>query len=598
MTNRARNSGAFREGTRRAYHVGMTLGRWTALGLAATLVSACFTPACFSQEPQTPAGGDDVGHSDDALRFQIGNVDRTLPDVDAIGYEVALRVSDAAGAESFEADVRGTYVTTRELTELALDLDGNTVDAATVEGHAVTPRREGARLVLPLPTAVPSGTTLSTRIRLHGSVRQADGANPNDFEAYGGLMVRQRNAEGRRIFTSLNWPSKARRWLPLRDHPSDGAMVVFAITFPRSYTVVANGKRVSEQDNSDGTRTWHYEALTPMPTYDFHVAAYDGWTTTESRSASGIPITTYAYGRSNAITSSVYADLPKVLDGYEASFGKYRWGTAGFLEEPIFGGGMEHATVVSMDETLFADAKSARKTAFHELGHHWSGNLVRIRTWNDFWLSEGFTEYLTAKAIGKVDGPAAEKETFRSYLADALQTDRFRGHALRPADPEVNVLSIFDGISYRKGACTLHMLERVVGEGTLTTFLRSWFDKHAFGAVTTADLEKELSETSGKDLSGFFRDFVYTAGHPNLEVTFAQVGDETELRVQQTQVSGPETGYRFPLDVELVDGAGTKKRVVVQLTGKTTMTKVNAGLVPVRVVADPDEVVVGTVTPR
>ena len=81
---------------------------------------------------------------------------------------------------------------------------------------------------------------------------------------------------------------------------------------------------------------------------------------------------------------------------------------------------MEHASVVSMDETLFVDPVEARKTAFHELAHHWSGNLVRIRTWNDFWLSEGFTEYLTARFLSANDGPEAKKTVFRGYLTEAL----------------------------------------------------------------------------------------------------------------------------------------------------------------------------------
>lgn len=575
---------------------GMRSAPRSVIGLVAVLASVA--PACLTG----PASPEAVAQDEDELRFRIGNVDTTLPDVDAIGYEVALRVDDRAGAETFEADVRGTYVATRPLGELALDLEGNTVDAVTVGTTTATYRREGDKLLVTLPRTFAAGSTITTRVRLHGAVRQADGTNPNDFTAYGGLMVRQRNAEGRRIFASLDWPSKARRWLPLRDHPRDGAMVMFGLTFPRAYTVVANGKRTAQVDNADGTRTWRYEALTPMPTYDFHVAAYEGWTTGEARATSGVPIATYAYARDASTVPAVYGDLPRVLDFYETTYGAFRWGSASFLEEPIFGGGMEHASVVSMDETLFRTPTEARRTAFHELGHHWSGNLVRIRTWNDFWLSEGVTDYLTAKAYGKLEGPSREKEVFRGYLATALATDARSPHALRPADPEVNVLSIFDGISYQKGACVMRLLEHVVGEADFTPFLRGWFDRHAFGAVTTADLERELSQAAGKDLGPLFRDVVYTAGHPVLTVSAAPAAGgaagEVDVTVVQTQTGGPAEGYHLPLDVDLVDAAGRAKRFVVDLTGRTTVARVAAGFAPARVVADPDEVVVGTVSPR
>ncbi|MBX3188784.1 MAG: M1 family metallopeptidase [Labilithrix sp.] len=538
----------------------------------------------------------DAASSEDEIRFRVGAVDTTLPEVDAMGYDVDLKVDDQRGAETFTADVKGTYVATRDLEELSLDFEGNTIDAITVSGRAATHRREGSRLVIKLPAPIASGKTFSTRVRYHGKPAQADGSNPNDFAAFGGFQIRQRNAEGKRIYTSLSWPSKARRWLPLRDHPRDGAMFAMTATFPKSFTVISNGKQVQRSDGSDGTTTWRYEALTPMPTYDFHITAYEGWKLDEARSQSGVPIATYTYANAHRHQRTVYGDLPKSLDFFEAKFGKYRWGTATFIEEPIFGGGMEHASVVSMDETLFSDPKEARVTAVHELAHHWSGNLARIRTWNDFWLSEGFTEYLTARFIAANDGAEAKKEVYRGYLTQVLAADRQNPHPLRPADPEIDVLSIFDAIPYQKGALTLRAIERIVGEEKLTAFIKDWFDRHAFGAVTTADLMKELQDATGKDLTKFFESFVYAGYHPELRVTFAAAGAETEVKVEQLQTKGPAGGFVFPLDLDFVDDAGRAERVTVDLTGKTTTKRVRLAREPQSVIVDADEYVLGTVT--
>ncbi|MBS2017007.1 MAG: M1 family metallopeptidase [Deltaproteobacteria bacterium] len=553
-------------------------------GLAA-LLPACFAPVA----PPPDAAGEDE------IRFRGASVDPTLPDVDAQGYELDIRVDDAVGREAFSADMKGTYVATRSLDELTLDFEGNTIDDVLVSGRPATHRREGSKLVIKLPTTVANGKTFTTRVRYHGNVLQADGANPNDFAAFGGLNVKQRNAERKRIFSSLNWPSKARKWLPTRDHPADGAMFAINATFPKAFTVLANGKQASVVENADGTKTWRYEALTPMPVYDFHVSAYESWKVDEARSSGGVPITTYTYGSAHARQASIYGDVPKTMDFYEKSFGKYRWGSVAYIEEPIFGGGMEHAGVISMDETLFPDPKTARATAFHELAHHWSGNLARIRTWNDFWLSEGFTEYLTARFIAANDGPAAKKTVYREYLTQALEADRTTPHALRPRDPEIDVLKIFDAISYQKGALTLRAIERVVGEKELTDFLKGWFDRHAFQAVSTAELEKELKEKTGKDLAKFFEGFVYTEGHPEIRVTFQPAGAETELKVEQLQTKGPPGGYVFPLDVDLVDESGRAERVTVDLTGKTTTKRVRTARPTASVVVDADEYLVGTV---
>jgi aminopeptidase N len=558
------------------------VARRSLVGLALFLLAS--SAGCIAGE-----GAEDTASSEDDLRFESSVIDTSLPDVDALGYEVDLRVDDALGHETYRADVTGTYTATRDLDELALDFDGNVIDEVYASDRRAEHRREGAQLFVKLPAPVAKGKTFTTRITYHGDVSQADGTNPNDFASFGGFMVKQRNAEAKRIFTTLSWPSKARRWLPLRDHPADGAMVALTATFPTSYHVISNGKKVSETPNADGTKTWTYEALTTMPTYAFHVSAYEGWQVDESSSQSGVPITTVTYANAVQYTSAVYGDLTKVMDFYEASLGKYRWGTAAFIEEPIFGGGMEHATVVSMDETLFRNPEAARRTAFHELAHHWSGNLVRFRTWNDFWLSEGFTDYLTARARAHVDGPDEDRRVYREYLSSVLSADRMNPHALAPRGDEIDVLSIFDDIPYKKGALTLRMLERIVGAEKMIPFLQGWFSRHAFAAMTSEDLRRELGEASGVDLTKFFATFVYEAYHPEVRVTLASAGAETEIMVEQIQTQGPDAGFVFPLDIDLVDAQGTKERVVVELTDKTTTKRVQAARAPVSVVVDPDE---------
>jgi aminopeptidase N len=333
-----------------------------------------------------------------------------------------------------------------------------------------------------------------------------------------------------------------------------------------------------------------------MPTYDIHLAAYEDWKVHVARAASGVPIVTYTYPSHAGAQAAIYGDLPKALDFYERAFGRYRWGTASFLEEPIFGGAMEHASVVSMDEALFRTPTEARTAAFHELAHHFCGNLVRVRTWNDFWLSEGLAEYLTARFVAANDGPAAEAKVYRGYLAQALAADRRAPHPVRPPDPELDVLTIFDAISYQKGALVLRALGRVVGEARLTDFVRGWFERHTFGAVTTRDLERELTAGTGADLRAFFEGFVYGSYHPEVRVSFRAVADgETELEVEQVQASGPRDGFAFPLDVDLIDDAGRAERFTLDVTRRRTTRRVRAARPPRSLLVDPEEYLLGTV---
>lgn len=520
--------------------------------------------------------------------------DRAMPDVDAIGYEVDLTVDEStAGMETFRGELRGLFVATRALDALALDYTGDDVDATEVDGAAVRATRADGILTLPLGRTVPAGTAFRATIRYHGRLFQGTGVNPNDFTAFGGLMVFQSNRVGRKIYESLNWPSKARRWLPVRDHPRDGVMVAMRATFPRRYTVFANGRMEAMRDAANDARTWEFFTATPMPAYDIHVAAYDGWAETtamSTRAQRTVRWLPYTEHREAGVT--LFQDLPAAMDFYEDTFGPFRWEQAAFLEVPIFGGGMEHATLVSMDETLFASAARNRTVSFHELGHHWSGNLVRIGTWNDFWLSEGFTDYLTGRFVDAHDGAAAGLRNWRNFMNSAFAAERGSNrHALRPADPEGDVLRIFDAITYKKGAFVLRTLEQRIGTEAFTTFLRGWFDRHAGDAMTTQDFERELDTAfPAVGVRDFFRQWVYGEYFPVLASTrsYNAATQRLTLTLRQVQRLGPDGGFTFPVEVEQVRG-DTRARTTVQVTGTTTTIELPATSEPDRVVIDPDE---------
>jgi aminopeptidase N len=537
---------------------------------------------------------DDEGALSSFHGKRIGAFDHTLPDVDAIGYDAEILVDGRnPGAEHFGATVTGTYVATRALTALELDFDGNDVERITVDGRAATFSRSGTTLRIELGREIPIGQAFTAAVKYHGNVFQADGKDRDDYAGFGGLMVARQSRAERTLYASLNWPQKARRWLPLRDHPRDGAMFALKATFPNQMTVVSNGKRVSEKDNRDGSKTWSYEALTPMPTYDFFVAASDAWKeTVGTASGSRVEVHSYAYAQDEPMAGPIFGDTPSAMDFYANVFGPYQWGDrVSYFEIPIYAGGIENATVIGMDETLFDStaAAEARQVAFHEMAHHWSGNLVRYGTWNDFWLSEGFTEYLTRRAIQAHDGPDAVREVWRRTMRDGLIGERDALHAVRPPDPEKDVLTFFDDVVYAKGAFVLKMLEDRVGTDRFTKFLRSWFDKHAFGHVTTADFERELTEAVGSDVSRFFQQWIYGEYHPELKISWTRVdAGNVDLTVEQTQTKGPQEGFELPYELD-VTVRGQKQRVKLDLSGRSTTKRLTITSDPQTITPDPDE---------
>ena len=73
------------------------------------------------------------------------------------------------------------------------------------------------------------------------------------------------------------------------------------------------------------------------------------------------------------------------MEIYARLFGEYPFlrEKYGMAEFP-FGGAMEHQTITSISAGLVASVTSSgQSTIVHELAHHWWGNLVTMRTWDD-----------------------------------------------------------------------------------------------------------------------------------------------------------------------------------------------------------------------
>ena len=54
--------------------------------------------------------------------------------------------------------------------------------------------------------------------------------------------------------------------------------------------------------------------------------------------------------------------------------------------------------------------------------------------------------------------------------------------------------SIFDTISYKKGASIIHMLERLVGEQTIRSGLSRYLKRHEYDTAVTSDLWVAISD--------------------------------------------------------------------------------------------------------
>lgn len=96
----------------------------------------------------------------------------------------------------------------------------------------------------------------------------------------------------------------------------------------------------------------------------------------------------------------------------------------------------------------------------------WFGDLVTCDWWEYTWLNEGFARYWqyfgTALVETTWDLPLqfVVEQLQTVFYTDSLDTTRPMTHPVNSPD---EISSVFDGISYSKGASVIRMIEHAMG---------------------------------------------------------------------------------------------------------------------------------------
>jgi leukotriene-A4 hydrolase len=129
-------------------------------------------------------------------------------------------------------------------------------------------------------------------------------------------------------------------------------------------------------------------------------------------------------------------------------------------------------------------------TVAHELAHSWSGNLVTNASWDDIWISEGITSYLTRRLEEMVFGKrSAELSLWHDWqrLSGGIESLKPADQILHPASKGRDPDDMLGPIPYQKGALFLRSMEATEGRPKMDRFLRHYFARFAYESIPTDD---------------------------------------------------------------------------------------------------------------
>lgn len=328
----------------------------------------------------------------------VSSSESTESNFDVKSYTIALQIDPVAKSISGSVTTAATVASPR-LSTISLDLAHSlTVDSVESKGRELKFTHDQNHLSMELPQLYRRGSRFEVKVNYHGQ--------PNgDGFSFG-------EHQSRPMISTYGLPFTAQQWWPCKDTPVDKAdSVDLILTVPEPLVAASNGKLISEKQNDDGTRTFHWAVRYPIypDTVSLAVTNYETFNLPYKYSPTrSMPMVFYVYPEDLSKARTDFSVLPDIMKTYAAIFGPYpflkeKYGVAEFSVNSF----REHQTLPSYGAPRITGDHKNDFIIAHELAHQWFGNSISVRNWTDVWLNEGFATYAYALWIEQRDGQAA-----------------------------------------------------------------------------------------------------------------------------------------------------------------------------------------------
>tara|TARA_R110001606_G_scaffold12306_11_gene53602 strand:+ start:22395 stop:24125 length:1731 start_codon:yes stop_codon:yes gene_type:complete len=517
--------------------------------LAASVAAALALAACASTPPPMPVPR--VSTAFTLETDQPRTAEQLVLRFDRA--DLSFRVSPEARAISAVAAL--DFTATAPLVRLAVELDTRfDISEVAVDGAPVSPDRwanPDGRLTVDLPSPLAAGQSVTLRIAYAGRPRIA----PNP--PWGGGFIWSSTPDGRPwIATAVQGEGCDLFW-PCVDHPlAEPSRVDLHITVPTGLSAPANGRLTGIVDQGDGWTTWSWSATQPN-TYAvaLNIAPYvELEADYASRYGNTVPMTYWYLPTDNADRArALFDEFPRMLDFYEATVGPFPFGDEkmGVVETPHLG--MEHQTINAYGNGYKLDGRGFDWLLHHELSHEWFGNQLTNVNADDMWLHEGLGTYMQPLYDRWLHGDRAMQASLLKQRQALLNRHPVVSGERRTED-QVYDGDIGPGLDiYNKGSLIAHSLRLLIGDEAFFNSVR----RLVYGRpdprpgnfspryASTGDFLALVNDESGRDLTWFFRAYLYQAALPDLRQT--RSGDRLTLE----WVTGDGGAFPMPLDIEI-----------------------------------------------
>ncbi len=402
--------------------------------------------------------------------------------------------------------------------------------------------------------------------------------------------VYEKDGKKKHLLTTQFEPADARSAFVCFDEPLFKAVFELSVVVDNDLAVISNTPISTVERLEHNKKIVRFVKTPRMSTYLLYIGV--GEFERISTKLDGVEIGAVTVGGKVELSRMALDFTKRFLKFYQDYFGiKFPLPKLDVIGIPDFSSGaMENWGAVTFRETemLGTDKGSSQpvkqriaEVISHELAHQWFGDLVTMEWWNDLWLNESFATFMSYKAMDHVFPKWNIMTRFLTYVGDIALVNDSRT-LTHPIEVKVNtpyeISSIFDSISYEKGATVLHMIESHVGKGVFRAGLHRYLSENKYGNATGMKLWGSINTEAKRaglhiDVIEFAKSWIKQKGYPI--VTIREAKDGILLKQDRYTISGIKRDkqiWRLPLDY-IVDGKG--RPTEVEMRSKELLLRLN-----------------------
>ena len=253
----------------------------------------------------------------------------------------------------------------------------------------------------------------------------------------------------------------------------------------------------------------------------------------ERETRDGLTVEVATYGTKAKFSKALMDMTFPIIKYYQGFLGTYPYKEFHILEKNEWGYGQAPASIMFITQEAFNQTidlenqvygQDVRHRFVHEIAHQWWGQVVKMPSSQEQWITEAFAEACAGLCLQ--DWPQGHAKSEYAKLIASWKTEAAiaapKGtiptcnYNYDPKDARERFYAR-TGLLYYKGAWLLYCIRKELGDQEFETFLKSYVDNFKWKFGSTKDVCGLLSYMTKKDWKPWFEENYWGTGLPEVK---------------------------------------------------------------------------------